>query len=213
MKPTLFQRMKHPAWVFAALVCWGPAAEAYLVTITSGTRMIFLQVGTGSMGGTGRFTTGGTPQDNATVNRVSVTVPAAALGTGNQAMTSDSAVAVSPYDNFTFCSPPAQVYVGGMYRIPGAGGNANLTVSTPAGLLNAASDAIPFSTISWTSSGIGDATTTIPVGTFSGAAGQFLLSIPPSRWFESCLTFNYSNSAAYAAGTFNGRATYTLTAP
>jgi hypothetical protein len=213
VKPTLFQRMKHPAGVFVALICWGPAAQAYLVTITAGSRMIFLQVGTGSMGGTGRFTTGGTPQDNATVNSVSVTVPAAALGTGTQAMTSNSAVAVSPYDAFTFCSPPAQVYVGGMYRVPGAGGNASLTVSTPAGLLNAAADAIPFSTISWTSSGIGDASSTIPAGTFSGAANQLLLSVPRNQWFESCLTFSYSNAAAYAAGTFNGRATYTLTAP
>ncbi len=205
--------MKHPAWALAALACWMPAAQAYQVTITAGARMIFLQVGTGSMGGTGRYTTGGTPQDNATVNRVSVTVPAAALGTGTQPMTSNSAVAISPYDQFTFCTPPAQVYVGGLYRVPGAGGNASLTVSTPAALLNAAADTIPFSTISWTSSGIGDAVTTIPAGTFAGVAGQTLLSIPRNQWFESCLTFNYSNAAAYAAGTFNGRATYTLTAP
>lgn len=213
MKLSLFQRMKYPAVVFAALACWGPAAQAYLVAITPGTRMIFLQVGTGSMGGTGRFTTGGTPQDNPTVNQVSVTVPAAALGTGAQTMTSNSAVSVSPYDAFVFCTPPAQVYVGGLYRLPGAGSNASLTVSTPAGLLNATADVIPFSTISWTSSGIGDGTATIPAGTFAGSAGQFLLSIAPSRWFESCLTFTYSNAAAYAAGTFNGRATYTLTAP
>lgn len=205
--------MKHPAWVFAALACWGPAAQAYLVTITAGSRMIFLQVGTGSMGGSGRYTTGGTPQDNATINRVSVTVPAAALGTGTQPMTSNSAVAVSPYDGFTFCTPPAQVYVGGLYRVPGAGADASLTVSTPAGLLNAAADVIPFNTISWTSSGIGDATTTIPAGTFSGAANQLLRTIPRNSWFESCLAFTYSNAAAYAAGTFNGRATYTLTAP
>lgn len=213
LKPTFFQQLKHPVWIFAALLCWVPAAEAFLVTITAGTRMIFLQVGAGTMGGSGRYNSGGTPQDNATVNRVSVTVPAASLGTGTQAMTSNSAVTASPYDGFTFCSPPTQVYVGGMYRVPGAGGNATLTVSTPAGLLNAAADVIPFSTISWTSSGIGDATTTIPAGTFAGAANQFLLSIARNQWFESCLTFSYSNSAAYAAGTFNGRATYTLTAP
>lgn len=211
--PALRLRRVHPLWVLVALACWGTAANAYQVTITAGTRMIFLQVGAGSMGGTGRYTTGGTPQDNATVNQVSVTVPAAALGTGSQAMTSNSTVAISPYDLFTFCTPPAQVYVGGMYRVPGAGGNATLSVSTPAGLLNAAADVIPFSTISWTSSGIGDATATIPAGTFTGAANQFLLSIARNQWFESCLTFTYSNAAAYAAGTFNGRATYTLTAP
>lgn len=213
MKPTLFQRMKHPAWVFAALACWGPVANAYLVTINSGSRMIFLQVGTGSMGGSGRYNSGGTPQDNTAVNRISVTVPAAALGTGTQPMTSNSAVAVSPYDGFTFCSPPAQVYVGGMYRVPGGGANATLSVTTPTALLNAAADEIPFTTISWTSSGIGDGSATVPPGTFAGAANQFLLSVQRNRWFESCLTFNYSNSAAYAAGTFNGRAVYTLTAP
>ena len=213
MKPTFTIKQKHKAWLIASLVALGTPAHAYLVTITAGSRMIYLQVGTGTVGGSGRYTTGGTPQDNAAINLVSVTVPAAVLGTGTQAMTSNSAVAISPYDGFTFCSPPAQVYVGGMYRVPGAGGNASLTVSTPAGLLNAAADAIPFSTISWVSSGIGDATTTIPAGTFSGAAGQLLLSIPLNSWFESCLAFSFSNSAAYAAGTFNGRATYTLTAP
>lgn len=214
MKPIFTLQQKYQAWLLAALVASGTPAHAFLVTITPGSRMVYLQVGAGTMGGSGRYTTGGTPQDNATVNRVSVTVPAAALGTGTQAMTSNSAVAISPYDGRSFCSPPAQVYVGGMLRFPGAaGGNASLTVSTPVGLLNAAADAIPFSTISWTSSGIGDATPTIPAGTFSGAAGQLLLSFPRNRWFESCLTFNYSNAAAYPPGTFNGRATYTLTAP
>lgn len=210
MKPTLFQTLKRGSWVLASLLASAPA-QAYLVSITAGTRSIYLQVGTGSATG-GAFTGGGKPADNATINNVSVTVPAAALGTGTRAMTSDSAVALSPYDNYTYCSPPAQVYVGGYYRIPGAGANATLTVATPTNLVNASADTIPFSSISWTSGGNGDATATIPSGTFTGAT-QTLLSIGRNSWFESCLTFNYSNALGVPAGTFTGRATYTLTAP
>ncbi|MEP6790216.1 MAG: hypothetical protein ABI907_02530, partial [Ramlibacter sp.] len=94
-------------------------ADAYLVTITPGARSVYLQVGSGTVSG-GTYLSGGTPSDNATVNSVSVTVPATALGTGSQAMTSNSAVAISPYDGFSFCAPPAQVYVGGFFRRPGA---------------------------------------------------------------------------------------------
>jgi hypothetical protein len=211
LKPVLIKNLKRPTWLLAALLTSAPAAHAYLVSITAGARMIYLQVGTGTVSG-GRFNAGGTPADNATVNTVSVTVPAAALGTGSRPMTSDSAVANSPYDNYAYCTPPAQVYVGGAYRVPGAGANATLTVTTPTSLVNATADTIPFSSISWVSGGNGDATATIPSGTFAGAT-QTLLSIGRNSWFESCLTFSYSNAAPVAAGTFNGRATYTLTAP
>lgn len=196
------------------LTALAPAAHAFLVAINPGPRAIFLQVGTGTITG-GSFVAGGTPQDNATVNRVSVAVPAAALGTGSQAMTSDSAVANSPYDGFAFCAPPAQVYVGGFFRRPGGGGggaSATLSVTTPPTLVNATADSIAFTTISWVSGGAGDATPTIPSGTFAGAT-QALLSIARNSWFESCLAFRYANAQPVAAGTFNGRATYTLTAP
>jgi hypothetical protein len=210
VKPTLIQNLKRGCWI-VTLLASASSAHAYLVTITAGTRSIYLQVGTGTVSG-GWFNAGGTPADNGTINKVSVTVPAAALGTGSRAMTSDSAVAISPYDGYSYCTPPAQVYVGGFYRVPGAGANATLTVATPANLVNASADTIPFSSISWTSGGNGDATATIPAGTFTGAT-QTLLSIGRNSWFESCLTFNYSNATAVPAGTFNGRATYTLTAP
>src|ERR1700716_736661 len=132
-------------------------ARAYTVNIGPGTRAIYLQVGNGSF--TGTYSGGGTPGNNATVNRVSVTVPAAQVGSGTaQQMTSDSTQAVSYYDNFTFCNPPVQVYIGGFYRLPGAAGTATLSVTTSAAnLVNATGDTIPFSQISWTSSGIGDA--------------------------------------------------------
>ena len=83
-------------------------ANAYTITITSGSRAIYLQVGSG--GYTGFYNSGGTPGSNATTNVVSVTVPAAAIGSGAaQAMTSNSTVSQSPIDGFAFCNPPSQV--------------------------------------------------------------------------------------------------------
>lgn len=210
MEITFFSRHLAKLLVATTLATGISPASAFLVAITPGTRAIYLQVGTGTF--TGTYSTGGTPGNNATINKVSVTVPAAALGTGSRAMTSDSAVSNSPYDNFVFCTAPAQVYIGGFYRIPGAVGNAALTVTTPATLSNATADTIAFSSISWVSTGNGDATTTIPSGTFAGAS-QNLLSVAPNFWFESCMAFSYANAQAVAAGTFSGRATYTLTAP
>lgn len=187
-------------------------AQAYLVSITPGTRALYLQVGTGTF--TGTYTGGGTPGNNSTVNTVTATVPAGAIGSGPQAMSTNSPVANSPYDNFAYCTPgTGQVYVGGFYRTPGTGANATLSVTTPANLTSGAGDTLPFSTISWVSSGAGDATATIPSGTFAGGSTQTLLSLARNNWFESCLTFSYANSQLVAAGTFTGRATYTLSAP
>ena len=189
-----------------------PASHAFVATITAGTKSLFLQVGAGTMTG-GNFSSGGTPGNNATINRVSVTVPAANLGAGTRAMTTDSAVTASPYDNFAFCAVPSQVYVGGFYRTPGAAANATLTATAPATLVNATGDTIPFNTVSWISGGTGDATPTIPSGTFVGGAAQTLLSVGRNTWFESCLQFNYANTQLVPSGTFTGRVSYTLTAP
>jgi len=187
-------------------------AYPYLVTITSGTKSIFLQVGTGTMTG-GTFNSGGTPGNNGTINTVTVTVPAASLGTGSQAMTTNSAVTVSPWDGYAFCpSVPSQVYLGGFYRTPGTGANATLTATSPASLVSGG-NSISFNTISWVSGGNGDPTPTIPSGTFAAGTVQTLLSIARNSWFESCLQFNYANAALVPAGTFTGRVTYTLTSP
>lgn len=188
------------------------ASHAYVVNITAGAKSIYLQVGAGTVTG-GPFRTGGTPGNNATINRVSVTVPSANLGTGTQAMTTDSAVAISPYDGFTFCNVPAQVYIGGFLRTPGASANATLTVTAPSTLINATGNTIAFNSVSWVSGGIGDATPTIPSGTFVGGAAQTLLSVARNTWFESCLQFNYANTQLVPSGTFTGRVNYTLTAP
>ena len=96
---------------------------------------------------------------------------------------------------------------------PGAGGNATVSVTSPANLVNASGNTISFSSISWVSGGIGDATPTIPSGSFVGGSTQTLLSVARNTWFESCLAFSYANSQLAAAGTFSGRVTYTLSAP
>jgi hypothetical protein len=206
--------MSRTAAALVALALLPLAASAYVVTITAGTRSIYLQVGTGTMAG-GNFSSGGVPGNNATVNGVSVTVPAAALGTGSQAMTTDSAVTNSPWDGFAFCpvtAPATSVYIGGFYRTPGTGANATLTVTSPANLVSGVNN-LPFSSISWVSSGNGDATPTVPSGTFAGGSTQTLLSVARNTWFESCMAFNYANSAVFPAGTYTNRVTYTLTVP
>jgi hypothetical protein len=185
-------------------------ASAYTITITSGTRAIYLQVGRG--GYTGFYNSGGTPGNNATVNVVSVAVPVASVGSGAaQVMTSNSTVSQSPVDGFAFCNPPSQVYIGAWSR-PGAGtGVATLTVSTPANLTSG-SDSIPFSQISWVMSGNGDAVFQFPNGTFTAGA-QTLATFPANTWKEQCMTFSYANTVVPAAGIYTGRATYTLSLP
>src|ERR1700674_2047333 len=201
------------AIVVAAALCAATEASAYTVAIGPGARAIYLQVGNGSF--TGTYSGGGTPGNNATINQVTVTVPAAQVGSGTaQQMTSNSAQAVSFYDNFTFCNPPVQVYIGGFFRLPGAAGTATLSVTTSAATLpNAPRDTIPFSQSTWAPSGIGDAgAQPIPGGTFTGGT-QTLATFPVNTWNESCHTFSYANAATRAAGTYTGRATYTLSAP
>lgn len=195
---------------------WLPSANAYTVGISAGTRALFLQVGVGTMTG-GNFNSGGVPGNNSTINTASVSVPASQIGSGAaQAMTTNSTVTNSPWDSFAFCNSPSttgEVYVGGFYRVPGSTGSAaTLTVTTPLNLTSSAGDTIPFSSIAWTSTGNNDSSPTIPSGAFNGST-QTLLSVTRNTWFESCLAFRYLNTQVVPAGTFTGRATFTLTAP
>jgi len=189
-------------------------SHAFVVTINPGPRSLFLQVGAGAITG-GNFNNGGTPGNNPDVNIVSTIVPFANVGAGSVAMTTNSNVSISPYDGFTFCSAPTQMYVGGYYRNANSGtpATANLTVTSPAALTNALSNTIPFNAISWISSGNGDPVATIPSGTFVGGATQSLLTVARNTWFESCLRFNYANAQIAPSGTYSGLTTYTLTAP
>lgn len=196
--------------ICGALLCTG--VQAFSISITPGTRSLFLQVGAGAMTA-GNFNSAGIPGNNASINRVSVTVPAASLGAGPVTMATDSTVTASPYDGRAFCTVPTQVYVGGFYRTPGTAANAMLSATTPASLVNASGDSIPFNKVSWISAGASDTGTTIPNGSFAGGASQVLLGITRNTWFESCLQFSYANAQMVGAGTFTGRVSYTLTAP
>src|SRR5258706_6444451 len=144
--------------LLAALVAT-PAA-AWVLTLAPGPKQLFLMVGVG------------TPSaNNATINTVSVSVPAASVGSGTAlAMTSDSTQAASPYDGYLVCNPPGQVYIGGSYRQPNAptgAASATLQVSTPATLASGG-DTIPFTECSWTSTGHRNPTPDIPAGPSNG---------------------------------------------
>lgn len=187
----------------AALLASTPAS-AWVLTLTAGTKQLFLMVGVGTANA-----------NNTTINTVSVTVPAANLGSGTAlAMSSNSTQSASPYDNYAVCNPPAQVYVGGSYRQPNSStgaGSAVLQVSTPPALTSG-SDSIAFSQIRWTSTANGNSMADIPAGTFSGGT-QFLANIARNTFVENCFTYTYANTTIVPAGTFTGRATFTLTVP
>jgi hypothetical protein len=204
--------------IVAALLGGASVAHAYTISISPRSpRTIYLQVGVGTFTG-GNYNSGGSPASNTTVNSVSVTVPVAQVGTGApQTMTTNSTASVSLLDSFAFCNLPNQLYVGGFYRsTSGSAGSATATLraSVPGGLLNAGGQTIPFSQISWTSSGNGDTgAQPFPAGTFVNGGTQTIGTISRNQWAESCHTFTYANTSVVASGTYAGRVTYTLSAP
>ncbi len=202
--PSALARSAGLALGAAALALLCAPAAAWVLTLTPGPKQLFLMVAVGSAAA-----------NNPTVNTVSVAVPAASVGNGAALpMGSDSTQAISPYDNFVVCNPPAQVYVGGSYRQPNAttgAATATLQVSTPANLTSGA-DSIPFSQISWTSTANGNAAADIPAGTFNGGT-LFLANVPRNRFVENCFAYRYANSVVVPAGTFTGRAVFTLVVP
>lgn len=200
------------ALLASALLAFTSVADAWILNISPGARQIFIQVGNGTYTG-GNYNAGGTPANNTTINTVSLNLNAASLGNGTpQAMTSNSTAANSFYDGFNVCNPPLQVYVGGWVRVPGSTGNAVMSVTTPANLTNSAGDTMPFSNISWTSSANGTATAHIASGTFNGSTVT-LATVGANTWVENCLSFSYANTNVFPAGTYTGRAVYTLSLP
>ena len=211
-------RLARPVLCVALLASVPHTVCAFTVTIApAAPKTVYLQVGVG--GFAANYNAGGTPGNNATVNKDSVTVPAAAVGNGTpQAMTTDSTVGASSYDGFAFCNVPAQLYIGGFYRTTTAGGGSvNVTATVPAALVDAAGDTLSFARISWTTGGNGPTGSTptqpFPAGTFTAGAVQTVGAIAQNQWAESCWTFSYSNTTFPAAGTYTGRVLYTLTAP
>lgn len=190
-------------------------ASAYSVAITPGVKAIYLQIGIGTMtGGSGTYQSGAIPGTNPTINLVSVTVPTAIVGNGvSQVMATNSPV-TSSWDGYAFCTAPNQVYIAGFNRRPTGGtGTAVLSVNSPLNLTTTAGDLISFNKISWTSSGNGDATTTIPAGTFVAGTTQAIYTYAVNNWSESCHTFSYLNNSVVAGGIYNGRVTYSLVTP
>ncbi len=216
-RETRSSTVRPMAHVCLALLCVAEmaSAHAWSLTITSGARRLFLHVGNGAMSGTSG-TLNGTAGTSGPVNLVQVTVPAAQLGNGTDLqMTSDSTQSTSLYaDGYNTCPTPAsQVMVGAGYRRNSGSANATLTVSSPTALVNATGDTIPFTEISWTVSAPGSsAPNVIPAGTFNGST-QTLATVPGNTYFENCHTYVYANNAVRAAGTYNGRVTYTLSSP
>jgi len=197
--------------VLSGLLCLLSAnATAWVLDVgTSATRRLFLQVGDG-VSDVSQWAT------VSAVNRVSLSVPATQLGTGQtQPMTSDSSQSRSAYNGNTVCSPPAQVYVGAAFQRTDTTQTeiATLQVTSPSNLINPAGDQIAFSQISWTTSALGSTQPNIiPPGAFNGST-QTLVSFNAGTMVENCHTFHYANSVMPAAGVYTGRVTYTLSAP
>jgi hypothetical protein len=210
------QSRLRPALAGAVLLsAWSGAASAYTATLTAASpKTIYLQVGVGSF--TGNYDAGGQPEKNTTINTVSATVAANVLGTGAaQAMTTNSTATLSYWDGYTYCSVPAQLYIGGFYRTTGAAtAAATVTATVPAALTNTSGNTIAFSQIQWTSSGNGDTgAEPFPAGTFVHGGVQNVGSMASNTWNESCWTFSYLNSTVPPAGTYTGVVLYTLSTP
>lgn len=218
----------RPALAGAVLLAAGPASVlAFTATLTAAApETIYLQVGVGGFtGGTGTcpynnltscYSNGGSPANNPTVNTVSVSLTLAQVGNGTaQAMTTNSTAADSYYDGYAFCTVPGQLYIGGFYRT--AGGTtaaAQVTATVPAALTDPKGDTLPFSKISWTSSGNGDTgAEPFPAGTFVNGGVQTVGTMASNSWNESCWTFSYLNNTTPASGFYTGTVTYTMTSP
>lgn len=203
--------------MLGAAVCMAaPAANAFTVALLPGNRMLYLQVGLGTISFTSFFGLAvPNASNNSAVNLVTATVPAAAmLSRAPVPMTANSNVTTSPARGTAVCPAATDVFVGGLYRkqfLSGAG-TATLQVSTSAPL-TAGARTMPFTEIAWDSVGIGDTAPTIQSGQFTGSAAQVIGSVDSNDWFEGCLRFRFLNTRVYPAGTFNGTAIYTLSAP
>lgn len=195
------------------LVFMAGSTHAYVVTINTGTRAVYLRVGDGIRVGN-TYANGGTMATGGAISMVQVSVPAAVVGNGTaQQMTGNGRLS-SDYDDFAFCNA-GQVYIGGFFRLTNNNNqNAILQVNAPANLTSASGATIPISQISWTMSGNGDtAPHPIANGTFTGGTQTLATDFLRNTWRETCQTFFYANSAIRAAGTYNARVVYTLSSP
>ncbi len=214
MHASLFSHVTARSLALSSLLIFCAPATAFTINIAAANpRVVYLQVGVGAF--SANYTSGGVPQNNPTINTVTVTVPAAQVGRGTpQTMTTDSTVGNSFYNGSAFCTAGTQLYIGGFYRSTSAGGAATVRATVPANLVNATGQTIPFSQISWTSSGIGDGAAAQPFPARTFAPGtQVIGTIQRNQWAQSCHTFRYANANVVAAGSYTGRVIYTLSTP
>jgi len=172
-------------------------AHAATVVIGNGAGRLILQIGS----------------TNATINTVNFSVPGASVGNGT-AVTSTNVTPASP------TCPANTVLIDIQARSQNNNPRtATLSVnsSTP---LTSGGFTIPFSQVAWNSSTPGGgpngclaAPTTIPSGTFTGGAGQSLISITTSHRACVCAQFRYLNQSIVSAGTYTGAVTFTLAMP
>ncbi len=121
-------------------------------------------------------------------------------------------------------SPAGGVRIRLSAQWPTGNSTVRLTVSSPAGLTctggsGCGATIIPFTTISWVAyEKVNFTTADIQNGSFTGAANQSLAN------FSCCggangvemantLIFQYSNATLYPSGSYQGRVTYTASAP
>lgn len=194
-------------WIAGLLMCLGVhvgMAHAWSISIAAASRRVFLHVGNGTA-----------ESDNPSIPLVTANLSAAQLLSGTaQAMTSDSTQSASLLDGFNTCpTPSSQMLIGASYRRSSAAdgpASATLRVTSPTNLVTSGGDTIPFTQISWTVAAPGSGVpNVIPAGTCTGAT-QTLTTVPANTYIENCHSYSYANSAIRAAGTYNGRVTYTL---
>lgn len=195
-------------------------SQAFTATVTSGTGTLYLRVGDGAF--TRTLNSNGSPRNLATINVVSTSLTGAEVinqainnTTVVKSMTTNGSIGTSHWDGYTFCNIPQELYIGGYYRRPNNSSSAAiLTATVPSSLINETGQTIPFSRISWTSSGNGDTgAQPFPANTFVNGGTQTIGNIAVNRWAESCHSFSYSHNGFIASGTYTGRVTYTLATP
>lgn len=198
--------MRTAALLLSLLTAWPLTAAAWSLDIAGGGRRLYLHVGNGVAGG-----------NLATVNLVSVSVPATQLGAGPLVMGTDStqSASLSGVVSRVVCPTPSQqLHIGASYRRNGGPpGDATLSVTAPAVLTNARGETLPINLISWTASAPGSPVpNVIPGGTFQGGT-QFLAAVPRNKYLETCHTFQYANNLRPPEGSYTAQVTYTLSSP
>jgi hypothetical protein len=181
-----------------------PAAQAVFTFIPLATpRTITLQVGAAG----------------ATVNNVVFDV------TGANISPTPTPVTGVPDASTPATSPAGGVRIRMSAQWPTGNSVVRLTVSSPAGLTctggsGCGTTIIPFTTISWVAyeHDVTFPTFDIQNGTFTGAANQSLAAFSccggaNGVQMANTLIFQYNNATLYPAGSYQGRVTYTASAP